>query len=150
MSPKNIVTNPAARRDYEIIETYEAGIELKGSEVKSLREHRANLKGSFARIDGGDVYLYNFHINPYKQASSYAPEPKRPRRLLLHAREIRRLIGQTSERGYTLIPLRVYFKHGLAKVEIALARGKRRYDKRQEIKRKTHEAEIQRSLKKRR
>jgi len=141
-----IASNPSAGRDYQIIETYEAGIELKGSEVKSLRDHRANLKGSFARIEEAEVFLYNLHISPYKATSSFAPEPKRKRKLLLHKTQIRRLIGQISQRGFTLIPLSLYFKKGYAKVELALCKGKRRYDKREKIKRKAHEAEVKRAL----
>ena len=147
MVKDTIATNRSAGRDYEIIETYKAGIELKGPEVKSLRGHRANLKGSFARVERGEIFLYNLHISPYKYTLSFAQDPKRTRKLLLHKAEIRKLIGQISQRGFTLIPLNLYFKKGYAKVELALCKGKRKYDKREKIKRKTHEAEIKRALK---
>lgn len=146
MAKKFIVKNRKARYDYEILETYEAGIELKGPEVKALRGHKGNLRGSFAKIDNGEVYLYNFHISPYKEASKFAPDPKRERKLLLHKKEIRGLIGKISEKGLTLVPLSVYFKRGRVKVELALCKGKRKYDKRQKIKRKTQEAEIRKAL----
>ena len=146
MSKGAIVNNSTARRDYDIIETYEAGIELKGSEAKSLREHRADLKGSFAKIKEDQIYIHNFHINPYEKAGNFAPPAERERRLLLHKKEIQRLIGKTSERGFTLIPLSAYFKRGFVKVEVALCKGKRRYDKRQALKRKAHETEIKRAL----
>ena len=147
MSRKIIASNPTARRDYNIIETYEAGIELKGSEVKSLRNNRANLKGSFARLEGHEVYIYNLHIDQYEKSGSFIPDPKRERKLLLHKKEILTLIGKISQRGFTLIPLNLFFKRGFAKVELALCKGRRKYDKRQEIKRKSDDAEIKRALK---
>ncbi len=145
---KIVTVNRRAKRDYEILETYEAGIELKGSEVKSLREGKGNIKDAFARVENGEVWLYNFHIPTYKQTSAFAPNPDRPKKLLLHKHEIKRLAGRVSERGLTLIPLKVYFNdRGWAKVELALAKGKKLYDKREEIKRKTMEKEAQRAMK---
>jgi len=136
MKEKIIATNRQAHRDYAIFETIECGIELKGAEVKSLREGKANLKDSFARIESGEVFLYNTHISPYEQASIFNVEPTRVRRLLLHKKEINRLAGKLVQRGLTLITLKLYFKKGLAKVELGLAKGKRLYDKRRQIKRK--------------
>jgi SsrA-binding protein len=141
-----ITTNRQARRDYEILGTIEAGIELRGNEVKSLRQRRANLKDSFARIEKGGVLLYNLHITPYKYARSEDVDPIRPRKLLLHSAQIRRLAGETSQKGMTLIALRLYFKKGLVKVELALAKGKRLYDKRETIKRKEAERSMRRIL----
>jgi SsrA-binding protein len=149
MSKKIIAKNPTARRDYDVIEVFEAGLELKGAEVKSLRSGRSNLKGSFARLKANEIYLFGFHIAPYKQAASYAPDPLRQRKLLLHKKEIRHLIAKVSERGLTIIPLAVYFIKGLVKVEIALCKGRKYHDKREVIKRKTHEREINRALRRR-
>lgn len=143
-----IATNKAAGRDYTILESLEAGIELRGSEVKSLRLGRADLRDSFARIEAGEVRLYNMHISPYEYAKVDDEEPKRVRRLLLHKSQIRKLIGKTKEKGFTLIPLKVYFRQGLAKVELALAKGKRLYDRREELKRKEAEREIRRRIRK--
>ncbi len=149
MSKKIIAKNPTSRRDYDIIEVFETGIELKGAEVKSLRDGRSNLKGSYARLKGSEIYLFGFHISPYKQAASYAPDPLRQRKLLLHKKEIGHLLSKVSERGLTLIPLTIYFKRGLVKVEIALCKGRKHHDKREAIKRKTHEREINRALRRR-
>lgn len=146
MTEEVIATNRTAHRDYAIRESFEAGIELRGGEVKSLRAHRANLKDSFGRIEAGEVYLYNLHISPYEYNTGSLEDPKRPRKLLLHKSEIRKLIGQTSQKGLTLIPLKIHFKRGFAKVELALARGKRLYDKREQLRRKTVEREITREL----
>jgi SsrA-binding protein len=138
-----IAVNKKAR-DYEILETFEAGIELKGTEVKSLRERNVSFKDSFCRIKDGEVYLLNLHISPYRHASHFNHDPERPRKLLLHKREIKRLAGKLSTGGFTLIPTKLYFNDkGIAKVEIALAKGKKKYDKREEIK----EREIQRKIK---
>lgn len=147
MNGKIVAKNRAARRDYHIFETYEAGIELKGTEVKSLREAKANLKDSFAGITGsGEVLLYNMHISPYEFGNIANVDPKRERRLLLHKSQIRKLIGETSQKGYTLIPLSAYIKRGRVKIELALARGKRFYDKRETIKRREAAREMQRAL----
>ena len=139
--------NRQARHNYFIDETYEAGLVLVGSEVKSLRDGKANLSDSYAQIRKGEAFLINSHISPYAGANQFNHEPTRTRKLLLHAREIARLTGKTKERGLTLIPLRLYFKHGRAKVEIALARGKKLYDKRETLRRKVAQREVERSLK---
>lgn len=144
---KIITLNRRARHDYEIIETIEAGMELKGSEVKSLRAGQVNLKDSYARIENGEIFLVGCHIAPYTCGSVFNPEPLRTRKLLLHKDEIRRLERKIVERGYTLIPLRLYFKRGKAKAELALAKGKTLVDKRETIKRKTAKREIERELK---
>ncbi|MBI4259562.1 MAG: SsrA-binding protein SmpB, partial [Actinobacteria bacterium] len=136
--------------DYEIEERFEAGIVLTGSEVKSLRGGRASLTESFARIDGGELWLENFHIPPYEQGEKRGYDPKRTRKLLLHRREIERLVGKTAERGLTLVPTRVYFTRGLAKVELGLGRGRRRYEKRQVIAEREHRREIERAVGRRR
>lgn len=148
---KIIATNRQAYRDYAILETVECGIELKGGEVKSIREGRINLKDSFARIENNEVKLYNTHISPYLQASYLNVEPTRPRRLLLQRNQIKRLIVQVAQRGFTLVPLKVYFSdRGFAKVELALCKGKRLYDKREDIKRRELDLEMRRILKSRR
>jgi len=145
---KIVCQNPKAHRDFFLEEKYEAGIELKGSEVKSLRDARASIKESFAMVRGGEVFLMNSYIAPYEEANRFNHEPTRERKLLLHRREINRLIGKTQVRGYTLIPLRIYFKDGRAKVEIALAKGKKDYDRREDIKRREAEREMDKALKK--
>ncbi len=145
---KIICTNRKARRDYEIIETMEAGIVLVGTEVKSLRDGHAHLKDSFAAIDDGELYLHNAHINPYRMGNRFNHEPTRTRKLLMHEREIRRLIGKIQEKGLTLIPLRLYFNDsGRVKVELGLARGKRSYDKRREIAERDAKREMRRAEK---
>jgi len=146
MADKIIAKNKSAGRDYHILESLEAGIELKGTEVKSLREGKANLKDGFARIDGNEVFLYNMHISPYKFGNIANVDPKRPRRLLLHKSQIKKLIGQISQKGFTLIPLSAYLKRGRIKVELALACGKRQYDKREAIKKREASREMQRAL----
>lgn len=145
---KIICTNRKARRDYEILETMEAGLVLVGTEVKSLRDGQAQLKDSFAAIDDGELYLYNAHINPYRMGNRFNHEPTRTRKLLMHEREIRRLIGKIQEKGLTLIPLRLYFNDsGRVKVELGLARGKRSYDKRREIADRDAKREMRRAVK---
>jgi SsrA-binding protein len=131
-----VIRNRKAFHDYHILDRWEAGIALVGSEVKSLRAGKANLQDAYARIEGGEVYLINAHISLYDPASRANHDPRRNRKLLLHKREIRRLIGKVVEKGLTLIPLSIYFKNGKVKVEIALATGKRKYDKRAAIKEK--------------
>lgn len=126
-----IANNRRVRHDYHIEETMEAGIVLQGTEVKSLRLGRVNLRDSFARVEKGEVFLYDMHISPYEQGNRFNHDPLRVRKLLLHKREIKRLIGKTREEGYTLIPTRLYFSRGKAKVELALAKGKKLYDKRE-------------------
>jgi len=144
---KTVATNRKARRDYEIEETYEAGLVLVGTEVKSLRRGSCSLKDGFALIKEGELFLYNVYIAPYKEGSHYNPDPERPRKLLLHKQEIARLAIKVKERGYTLVPLKIYFKNGYAKVELALAKGRAKYDKREKIKKKEQEREMKRALK---
>ncbi|MHC1718298.1 MAG: SsrA-binding protein SmpB [Acidaminococcaceae bacterium] len=142
--------NRKARHDYSIHETFEAGIELVGTEVKALRAGKANLKDAYAQITKtAEVYVYNLHISPYEQGNQFNHEPLRPRRLLLHRAEIRRLIGKVKEKGYALIPLKLYFTHGLVKMELALATGKKLYDKRQSMAEKDAKREMDRTLKER-
>jgi SsrA-binding protein len=141
---KIIAQNRKAFHDFEIGDRFEAGIVLLGTEVKSLREGRANLKDSYARVKRNEVFLFGLHISPYSHASFENHDPERIRKLLLHRSEIRRLLGKTQERGYSLVPLRVYFKDGRAKVEIALARGKKEYDKRESLKKKEEARELDR------
>ena len=144
---KTVCENRKARHDYFIHETYEAGMELFGTEVKSLRAGKANLKDSYAVIKQGEMYLENMHISPYEQGNIFNRDPLRPKRLLLHKNEILKLFGQTREKGYTLVPLKVYFKRGRAKVEIALASGKHTYDKRRDLADKAAKREMERALK---
>ncbi|WP_281172342.1 SsrA-binding protein SmpB [Halonatronum saccharophilum] len=147
MSNRVIARNRKARHEYNIEETYEAGIVLQGTEVKSIRAGRINVKDSFAIIEDGEVFLYNLHISPYKQGNRFNHDPERVRKLLLNKREIRKLIGKTKEKGYTLIPLKFYFKRQLIKVELALAKGKNLYDKREDLKRKSAKRDIERAFK---
>jgi SsrA-binding protein len=143
---KIIAQNKKARHDYAIVDTYEAGIALTGTEVKSLRLGRASLVDGFATIDDGEVWLRNVHIPEYEQGSWTNHEPRRTRKLLLHRGEILRLIGKTKESGLTLVPLSLYFRAGKVKVEIALARGKRSYDKRQDLARRDADREVRRAM----
>ena len=139
--------NRKARHDYFIHEAYEAGLELFGTEVTSLRAGKANLKDSYAEIKNGELFLQNMHISPYEQGNIFNHEPLRPKRLLMHKGEILKLFGKTREKGFTLIPLKVYFKRGRAKVELALASGKHTYDKRQDLAAKAAKREVERALK---
>jgi len=141
-----VLQNRRARHDYNIVETYEAGLALSGTEVKSLRGGNASLQDAFAKVDGAEVWLYNMHIAPYEQGSRWNLDPRRPRKLLLHRREIERLRGLVDRKGYALIPLSVYFKNGYAKVELALGSGKRLYDKREAIARRDADREAAREL----
>lgn len=143
---RTVATNRRARHDYVIEETYEAGIVLTGTEVKSLRDGRANLQDAFARIQDGEVWLHHLHISPYSHGTVSNHDPTRPRKLLLHRREILRLQSRAIQRGYTLIPLRIYFRRGLAKVELAVARGRRAYDKRERIAEREAARRIARAL----
>jgi len=146
-----IATNPQAYKFYAVLETFECGIELKGSEVKSLRSSKMTLKDSFARIEKNEVILYNSHISPYAQASYLNVEPKRPRKLLLHKKQISRLMGQVAQRGCTLVPTKAYFNAGgIAKIELALCKGKKLYDRREDIKRRELDLEMRRVMKSRR
>jgi SsrA-binding protein len=142
----DVATNRRARRRYEFLERFECGIELRGSEVKSLREGRAQLADAYAAIDDGEVWLRGVHIPPYAPAASQNHDPDRPRKLLLHRYEIERLIGRTQQRGLTLVPTRIYFKGPRAKVELALARGKEQRDRRRELKERDLHREIEREL----
>ncbi|MGI6566253.1 MAG: SsrA-binding protein SmpB [Firmicutes bacterium] len=144
---KVVAENRKARHDYHIEETFEAGMVLTGTEVKSLRLGRANLRDSYAAIENGELFVYNMHISPYAHGNMFNHEPKRTRKLLMHKREIMRLLGQTQEKGYTLVPLKVYFRKGRAKLELALARGKKLYDKRESIARRDEKRRIDRILK---
>ncbi|HEY2485722.1 MAG TPA: SsrA-binding protein SmpB [Candidatus Binataceae bacterium] len=142
-----VAENRKARHDFFIEETYEAGLALVGTEVKALRAHKANLRDSYARVKDGELFLHGIHIGAYAPAGQFSHKETRPRKLLLHRREINRLWGRVRERGYSIVPLQIYFKDGRAKVEIALAKGKQLHDKREAIARKTMRREIERALK---
>lgn len=146
----NIATNRHARHEYFIVEIFEAGIKLRGSEIKSIRKRLVNLKDGFARVEKGEVFLYNVNISPYEFARLEETDPKRPRKLLLKKSQIAHIFVKTSEKGLTIIPLRLYLKKGLAKVEIALAKGKKFFDKREAIKAKDAKRDIDRALHKKR
>lgn len=143
---KIICLNRRARFDYEISETVEAGLVLQGTEVKSLRDGKATLKDAYADIQNGEMFLLNAHIDLYEQANRFNHDPERPRKLLLHKKEIFRLFSKTQEKGLTLIPTRMYFSNGKAKVELGLAKGKKLYDKRQDIKQRSARRDIERAL----
>jgi len=145
MSGTVICKNKRARFNFFIDETYEAGIVLKGTEVKALRQGKGNLKDSYARIKNEEMYLMDAHISPYTHGNQFNHDPDRPRKLLMHKREIKRLYGKSREKGFSLIPTRMYFKEGRVKVEIGLGKGKREYDKRELLKQKTMEREVERS-----
>ena len=147
MGEKVIVRNRRAWRDYEILDDFEAGIELRGTEVKSLRAGHMTLKDCYADVSDGEIYLVGAHIPPYEQGNIYNHDPERPRRLLMHKREITRLDAKVHEKGLTLIPLRVYFKHGKVKVQLGLCRGKHTVDKRQAIQERESKREMGRLLK---
>ncbi|HET7869544.1 MAG TPA: SsrA-binding protein SmpB [Actinomycetota bacterium] len=149
-SQKNVVSNRRALHDYEILDRFEAGIVLTGSEVKSLRGGRGSLSEAYGRVQGGEVWLEGMHVPPYEQGEKRGYDPIRRRKLLLHRNEIERLIGKTQERGLTLVPLRVYFSHGLAKVEVGLGRGKRQFEKRQTALEREHRREMDRAARRRR
>ncbi|MBU9710918.1 SsrA-binding protein SmpB [Evansella tamaricis] len=144
---KLIAQNKKARHDFHIEETFEAGMVLTGTEIKSLRGGKGNLKDSFARVSNGEVWLHNMHISPYEQGNRYNHDPVRARKLLLHKKEINKLIGQTKEKGYTLVPLKIYIKNGFAKTLLGLGKGKKKYDKREDLKKKDANREIQRAFK---
>jgi len=143
---KVISKNRKARHDYDIEETYEAGIVLTGTEVKSVRNARVNLKDSYARIDNNEIFLYNMHISPYEQGNRFNHEPLRIRKLLMHKMEISRLYGKIKEKGYALIPLKIYLTKGLVKIELGLARGKKLYDKRRDIAERDSNREMERAF----
>ena len=148
-STQPIADNRKAFHDYHILETFEAGIALLGTEVKGIREGQANLRDSFARVEKGEVWLFNVHINPYSHRGYVDHDPKRKRRLLLHKHEIRKLIGKTVEKGLTLVPTRLYFKNGKVKVQIALAKGKQDHDKRETLRRREVDRETRAAVKER-
>jgi SsrA-binding protein len=147
LAQTNIAENRKAYHDYHLLETFEAGIVLLGTEVKAIREGRVNLRDSFARLDGDEAYLHNVNISPYSHRGYAAHEPLRRRKLLLHRDEIRKLVGKTVEKGMTLVPVRMYFKNGRVKVAIALAKGKKEYDKRETIKRRDTDRETRAAVK---
>lgn len=144
---KLIANNKKARHDYFLEECLEAGVELHGTEVKSLRQGNCSIKEAFVHIENGEVIIYGMHVSPYEKGNIFNKDPMRPKRLLLHKKEIMRLLGKIKEKGYTLVPVRVYFKDSRVKVEIALARGKKLYDKRQDIAKKDARREAQREFK---
>src|SRR5690554_4415436 len=130
-----IVSNRKARFEYHVLETFEAGIVLQGTEVKALRAGKANLHDAFARFDGSELWLHNLHISPYEPGNRFNHDPLRPRKLLLHRRELRKLLGQVEQKGLTLVPLDLHFSRGIAKVNLALVRGKKLHDKREDVRR---------------
>ncbi len=148
-SERMVAINRRARHEYHIDETHEAGLVLTGTEVKSLRAGRASIQEAFARVEDGEVWLYHMHIPPYEPGSIFNHDPLRRRKLLLHRREVDRLYGGVQQKGYTLIPLRLYFRRGVAKVELALARGKRQYDKREAIAEREARRRIERAVRQR-
>jgi len=143
---KVISTNRKARHDYHIEETYEAGIVLTGTEVKSVRNTRVNLKDSYAKVENGEIFLYNMHISPYEQGNRFNHEPLRIRKLLMHKAEIERLAGKINEKGYALVPLKIYLERGRVKIELGLARGKKLYDKRRDIAERDSKREMERAF----
>ena len=147
---KSIAENRKAFHDFHILETFEAGVVLQGTEVKAIREGNVNLRDSFARVESGEIWMYNVHINPYSHRGYADHEPTRRRKLLLHRQEIRKLIGKTVERGMTLVPTRLYFKNGHVKVALGLAKGKKAHDKRETIKRREADRETRAALRQRR
>ena len=146
-SIKLIANNKKAYHDYFIEDNYEAGISLHGTEVKSLRMGKCSIKESFIRIENGEVIIYGMHVSPYEKGNIFNKDPLRPRKLLLHRAEINKLVGKIAEKGYTLVPLRVYFKGSLAKVEIGLAKRKKLYDKRQDIAKRDQRREVEKEFK---
>lgn len=144
---KLIANNKKARHDYFLEETYEAGIALHGTEVKSLRMGKCSIKESFIRIENGEMMIYGMHVSPYEKGNIFNKDPMRPKKLLMHRAEIRKLQGKLTEQGYTLVPVQVYFKGGLVKVQVALAKGKKLYDKRQDIAKKDQRREAEREFK---
>jgi SsrA-binding protein len=141
---KQVAQNKKAYHDFFIEETFEAGIVLQGTEIKSIRAGKVNLKDSYARIQNGEAWLYSMHVSPYEQGNRYNHDPLRPRKLLLHKREINKLLGETKEVGYALVPVKLYLKNGFCKVLLGLAKGKKNYDKREDLKKKEAKREIER------
>jgi SsrA-binding protein len=146
-SGKVVAQNKKANHDFFIEETLEAGIVLQGTEIKSIRNGRVNMKDSFARVSNGEVFLHNLHISPYEQGNIHNHEPTRVRKLLLHKKQIAKLIGETQQAGYSLVPIKIYLKDGYAKVLIGLGKGKKKYDKREDLKRKQMKRDVARALK---
>lgn len=146
MSKKTVARNKKATHEYHILDTYEAGIVLVGPEVKSIRAGKVSLAEAFARVDGSEAFLHGMHISPYGPASMWNVDPARTRKLLLNRREIRKLIGATQQEGFTLVPLELYLKDGYVKVALALGRGKKRFDKREDLKKRDAEREMQRAI----
>lgn len=146
---KVVATNRKARHEFHIDETYECGIKLQGTEVKSIRSGRINFKDSFALVENGEVWLYNLHISPYEFGNRFNHEAERKRKLLMHKHEIRRLIGKVKEQGYTLVPLQIYFHRQWVKVELALAKGKKLYDKREDLAKRDANRQMERAMKER-
>jgi SsrA-binding protein len=144
---KVIAQNRKANHDFFIEETYESGLVLKGTEIKSIRAGRVNLKDAFARIHNGEVFIHNMHISPYEQGNRFNHDPLRNRKLLLHRKEISKLIGLTQQQGYSLVPLKMYIKNGVAKLLIGLGKGKKKYDKRDDLKQKQAKRDIERAMK---
>ena len=147
LAQQNIAENRKAFHDYHIVESFEAGVALLGTEVKSIREGNVNLRDSFARVEDGEIYLYNVNISPYSHRGYADHEPLRRRKLLLHREEIRKLVGKTVEKGMTLVPVRLYFKDGRVKVAVSLAKGKQDYDKRETIKKREADRETRAAVK---
>ncbi|WP_260286281.1 SsrA-binding protein SmpB [Peribacillus aracenensis] len=148
-SGKQLAQNKKAYHDFFIEQTFEAGIVLKGTEIKSIRAARVNLKDAFAKIENGEIYLHNMHVSPYEQGNQFNHDPLRTRKLLLHKKEISKLIGETKETGYTIVPLKMYLKNGFAKVLIGLGKGKKQYDKREDLKKKEAKRDIERAFRER-
>ena len=146
-APQALATHHSALRDYHILETIEAGIQLVGTEIKSIRNRRLSLEDSFARVDEAEVFLYNMHVSPYEQAGRFNVESKRLRKLLLRRQQIKRLQGLLTQRGVTLVPLRLYLKNGFAKIELAVAKGKKVYEKRDTIREREADRELRRTFK---
>ncbi|KMY55400.1 MULTISPECIES: SsrA-binding protein SmpB [Bacillaceae] len=146
---KVVAQNKKAHHDFFIEETFEAGIVLQGTEIKSIRAGRVNLKDAFARIQKGEVFVYNMHISPYEQGNRYNHDPLRTRKLLLHRKQIDKLIGETKEAGYSIVPLKMYLKDGYAKLLIGLAKGKKKFDKREDLKKKEAKRDVERAFRER-
>lgn len=144
---KIVVTNRKARHEFEVLDTWEAGLVLKGTEVKSLRNGRANLQDAFARFSGGELWLHNMHVSPYEQGNQFNHDPLRTRKLLMHKREMLRLVGSVEQKGLTLVPLEIYFRRGVAKVKLALVKGKKLHDKREDLKQREAKREMERAYK---
>lgn len=143
------VQNRKARHEFHVLDTWEAGIVLQGTEVKSLRDGKANLQDAFARLDRGELWLYNLHISPYEMGNRFNHDPLRPRKLLMHRRELRRLVGEVEQKGLTLVPLDIHFSNGIAKVKLALVRGKKLHDKRDALRERDDKRDVERAFKNR-